>query len=107
MKKVSLYLIAFLAVVTQCENWGMISGPVGDPWGRDYTHPRCIEENHYFETKKELVDFLKGQDDRMHPHHRAYEVKPIEYELSVGREWGTVTIEEPREIETKREIKFK
>lgn len=100
-----LLLIAFMAVTTQCENWGGINSGYSPFDG--YRHPRCIENNHIFETKKELASFLKQQDNRSFPRHRAYEIKPMEYELEVVTEQQRRTQEIIEEVETKREIEFK
>lgn len=100
----AVFLFAFLAVSTECENWGDVYSlsPLNE-----YRHPRCIEQNHFFETKEKLVEYLKSQDPRSFPHDRAFEIKPLEYDLEVETK-EQERIEKVREtIETKREIKFK
>lgn len=99
-----LILIAFMAVSTQCENWGGVYNVA--PWG-DYRHPRCIEVNTMFETKEELIAFLKNQDPRSYPHAKAYEVKQLLYDLEVKTKDQTRMQEIIETVETKREIKFK
>lgn len=104
---IRLYLFAFMAVTNQCEelagNW-LYSAPT--MWG-NYTHPRCIEKNHIFETREELAAFLKQQDHRITPYAEAYEIKHLSYDLKVETEDRKRTQEIIESVETKREIIFK
>lgn len=102
-----LLLIAFMAVATRCIQKGDVEmslqhGPIFAP-----TIPECFDEVYLFTTKNELVEFLKQQDPKVLPNHRAYEVKPLEYTVEVELEKRKHTEEVEDIVEVKREVKFK
>ena len=90
------FLVGWMAIEINCHHTFAVNPR--SPW------PTCWDVVHEFQTKDQLLEHLKSQDERSVPHQKAYEVKPIKYRLNVDREWQEIMVPELKEIETKREI---